>query len=460
MGYGLMKLWRVVGFLCLLGCAHAPEASPLDERSPATALYTVTIADNFSGASVRVCLDGASARELVPIGDDEGHTLRGAWIAGDTLETARGRIRLREPSRASCVDYETRFEPPMLRASDPAAIVVSQTQWLWRPDPFPPDLRASIRFVLPMGAQVSLPWPSSGAIYFPEKSAFFTGAFAVFGSFERQSFSVASTRVDVARVGPRPTDDHVRRWLSGPRRSVGSLAIGSTSSSFLLQAERNRWRSGWCVEAAARRCFCFRRRMRRLISSKQTGWRFTSFRISGSPICIPRDRWLSEGIATYLQEVLRARCGLQTGRQAWTRLHEGFERGRRSGTGRDLASESRSMNRTGAYHRVYWAGAAFALEADVRLREHSNGNMTLLCAINDAQRAWGTEARPVEASVLLRALQEASGMGFIEELGKKYAASADFPGTVYVDSPEYREIRSQIMSGAHEACRVSAESSR
>ncbi|MBW2374371.1 MAG: hypothetical protein JRF55_00075 [Deltaproteobacteria bacterium] len=50
--------------------------------------------------------------------------------------------------------------------------------------------------------------------------------------------------------------------------------------------------------------------------------------------------------------------------------------------------------------------------------------------------------------------------GFIEELGQKYAASADFPGTVYVDSPEYREIRSQIMSGAHEACRVSAESSR
>jgi hypothetical protein len=460
-----MKLWRVVGFLCLLGCAHAPEASPLDERPPATALYTVTISDNFSGASVQVCLEGASARELVPIGDHGGHTLRGAWIGGDTLETAGGRIRLREPSRASCVDYETRFEPPMLRASDPAAIVVSQTQWLWRPDPFPHDLRASIRFVLPVGAQVSLPWPSSGAIYFPEKSAFFTGAFAVFGSFERQSFSVASTRVDVARVGPRPTDDHVRRWLGRALQATASVGdrFPRDRVHFIIVPTPSREKQ--VVFGMVRRgggsSVLLLPSPDATVDQLEADW-VAVHELSHLwlPHLYPRDRWISEGIATYLQEVLRARCGLQTGKQAWTRLHEGFERGRRSGTGRDLASESRNMNRTGAYHRVYWAGAAFALEADVRLRKHSNGNMTLLRAINDAQRAWGTEARAVEASVLLRALQEASGTGFIEELGQKYAASTDFPGTAYVDSPEYREIRSQIMSGAHEACRVSAESSR
>jgi hypothetical protein len=178
------------------------------------------------------------------------------------------------------------------------------------------------------------------------------------------------------------------------------------------------------------------------------------------PALQPKDRWISEGIATYLQEVLRARCGLQSGERAWTRLQEGFERGRRSGTGRPLASESRDMNRTGAYHRVYWAGAAFALETDVRLRENSNGNMTLLHAISDGQRVWGTEARPVDASVLLRALQEASGASFIEELGETYAVSSSFPRIAYVDSPRYREIRAQIMSRADDACGLSAESSR
>jgi len=174
----------------------------------------------------------------------------------------------------------------------------------------------------------------------------------------------------------------------------------------------------------------------------------------------PSDRWISEGIATYLQEVLRARCGLQSRERAWTRLQEGFERGRRSGTGLQLASESRYMNRTGAYHRVYWAGAAFALETDVRLRENSNGQVTLLRAINDAQRVWGAEALPVGASVLLKTLQEASGASFIEGLGEKYAVSSDFPSIPYLDSPRYRGIRAQIMSSAADACGLSAESSR
>jgi predicted metalloprotease with PDZ domain len=173
-----------------------------------------------------------------------------------------------------------------------------------------------------------------------------------------------------------------------------------------------------------------------------------------------KDRWISEGIATYLQEVLRARCGLQSSERAWMRLQEGFERGRKSGTGRQLASESRNMNRTGAYHRVYWAGTAFALEVDVRLREDSNGEMTLLRAISDAQRVWGNEARPVAASVVLNALQEASGAEFIEGLGEKYAKRTDFPDVGYVAAPEYREVRAQITSRADQACGINVESSR
>jgi hypothetical protein len=296
--------------------------------------------------------------------------LRGAWVEGETLDTPRGRILLRQPSRASCVDYETRFGTPTFRASDSSAAIVSQTQWLWRPEPFPHELDASVRFVLPADGQVSLPWPRSDAIYFPEQSAFFTSVYGVFGSFDRQSFSVASTNVDIARLGSRPADDDTRRWLGRAVQATASL-----------------------------------------------GGRF------------PRDR-----------------------------VH--FIVGRRSGTGRQLASESRDMNRTGAYHRVYWAGAAFALETDVLLRKNSDDEMTLLRAISDAQRVWGSEARPVGASVLLKALQEASGAGFIEELGEKYAARAEFPNIPYVDSPEYREIRARITSSAHEACGVSAESSR
>jgi hypothetical protein len=397
--------------------------------------------------------------------------LRGAWVEGETLDTPRGRILLRQPSRASCVDYETRFGTPTFRASDSSAAIVSQTQWLWRPEPFPHELDASVRFVLPADGQVSLPWPRSDAIYFPEQSAFFTSVYGVFGSFDRQSFSVASTNVDIARLGSRPADDDTRRWLGRAVQATASLGgrFPRDRVHFIVVPMQSQ---GQQV------VFGMVRRGGGVPSPDATVEELEGDWVAVhelSHLWLPRlyagDRWISEGIATYLQEVLRARCGLQSNERAWTRLQEGFERGRRSGTGRQLASESRDMNRTGAYHRVYWAGAAFALETDgqlasesrdmnrtgayhrvywagaafaletdVLLRKNSDGEMTLLRAISDAQRVWGSEARPVGASVLLKALQEASGAG--------------------VDSPEYREIRARITSSAHEACGVSAESSR
>ena len=97
---------------------------------------------------------------------------------------------------------------------------------------------------------------------------------------------------------------------------------------------------------------------------------------------------------------------------------------------------------------------------DLRLRKESNGEMTLLRAIGDGQRLWGTDARLVDGSALLSALQEASGADFIQELAETYAASSDFPSTEYVRSPEYSEIRTQILSGADDACGLSAESWR
>ena len=177
------------------------------------------------------------------------------------------------------------------------------------------------------------------------------------------------------------------------------------------------------------------------------------------PRMVAEDRWLSEGIATYLQEVLRARCGRQSSERAWSRLRDGFERGRRSGTGRRLVAESSAMNRTGAYFRVYWAGAAFALETDVRLRQESAGEMSLLRAIDRAYGSW-PEARPLRATVFLEALERASGSSFIRELGQRYAEQADFPDVSYADSSEYRDVRAQITARVDGACAVSDESSR
>ena len=89
------------------------------------------------------------------------------------------------------------------------------------------------------------------------------------------------------------------------------------------------------------------------------------------PYVSSRDRWLSEGLASYYQNVLRARDGRLTEQQAWQKLHAGFERGRKATHGGSLAEASRAG--WSATMRVYWGGAAMMLKADSQLRALSGG---------------------------------------------------------------------------------------
>ena len=461
----MSPLWKISALVAAIGCAHA-EAEPLEQNEPAVvARYTVTIFDNFEGARVRACFDGAAVRELVPIDDAAAGAVRKAWADGRDVYIHAGRIRLSHPLRMSCVTYETRFRGLLFRASDSSTVVMSQAQWLWRPEPFPHQPTAAVRFILPDGGRVSLPWPKSGDTYYPDESVFFMRGYSVLGSFDHQVFSVDGTSVEVARIGSGLSRAGIRHWLGGAMRV--SASVGESFPRDRLHFV--------VVFVDPRHEFANFGALRRgggdsvllLPSLDATAEQLEAHWVAIHELAhlwLPRvhseDRWLSEGIATYLQEVLRARCGLQSSERAWARLREGFERGRRSGTGRRLARESRDMSQTGAYHRVYWAGAAFALEVDVRLRRESNGKMNLLRALDLAQPDWAAQAEPVGASRVLAGLEEASGAAFLEALAQTYAVRSEFPTNVYANAPEYRSLRERITSPATDGCSISAGSSR
>uniref|UniRef100_A0A0U1P9I2 Peptidase M61 catalytic domain-containing protein n=1 Tax=Mizugakiibacter sediminis TaxID=1475481 RepID=A0A0U1P9I2_9GAMM len=111
-------------------------------------------------------------------------------------------------------------------------------------------------------------------------------------------------------------------------------------------------------------------------------------------------RWLAEGLATYYQEVLRARAGLISAESAWQRLDAGFARGRADAhAGMPLAEVSERMMDLGAFMRVYWAGTAYWLDVDAALRRHSRGRLSVdvaLARFRDcclpSHRAWTPQA--------------------------------------------------------------------
>ena len=148
-----------------------------------------------------------------------------------------------------------------------------------------------------------------------------------------------------------------------------------------------------------------------------------------------RGSWLSEGLATYYQNVLRARGGLLTAAQGWDRLQEGFRRGASAAGDGTLEQTAANMFRTHAFQRVYWAGAAFWLIVDRDLRRESGGKVGLDTALSrfrdcclPAYHGW----RPEDFVARLDALANTT---LISARYHEFAAMRAFPdwSAVYVD---------------------------
>ena len=132
-------------------------------------------------------------------------------------------------------------------------------------------------------------------------------------------------------------------------------------------------------------------------------------------------RWMAEGLASYYQNVLRARAGLMAADEAWRRLDAGFARGRRATVpGTPLSS----VRGRGATMRIYWAGAAYWLQADLALRARGSSLDAVLAAHARCCLRPGSEANPLDYA---RALDRIDGHGLFERLYLEAAAATAFP---------------------------------
>ncbi|WP_395680249.1 hypothetical protein [Dokdonella sp.] len=160
-----------------------------------------------------------------------------------------------------------------------------------------------------------------------------------------------------------------------------------------------------------------------------------------------RGAWLAEGLATYWQNVLRARSGLLTPRRAWEELADGFVRGARDtrARARELEDASAAMERDHEFTRVYWSGTAYWLDADLALRRASDGRMSLdevlrrfaSCCL-PSKRAWAPEA-------FVEKLDALAGSDVFARRWREYRALRVFPAAPDLESPADAAIRAAIM---------------
>lgn len=167
-----------------------------------------------------------------------------------------------------------------------------------------------------------------------------------------------------------------------------------------------------------------------------------------------RGAWLAEGLATYLQNVLRARAGLLTPAQAWAELADGFARGRAAtprGDAPPLEQASLDMENAHGYTRVYWSGTAYWLAVDLELRRASGGRIGVDEALRrfDAcclapPRAWSPQA-------FVERLDTLVGTDVFARRWREYRALTRFPTVPPLDAASDVALREAIMRPVEKA---------
>jgi predicted metalloprotease with PDZ domain len=154
----------------------------------------------------------------------------------------------------------------------------------------------------------------------------------------------------------------------------------------------------------------------------------------GVPRLPPEDAWLFEGLATYYTELVRARAGVITPREAYQHLLDGFERGKKQAWARTLRQASAEMRETRAFYRVYWSGAALAFLTDVAARRA--GSATLDDALRSFAQCCAASEREWTAEQVLAALDATLGTPRFAPLAKAWLDRAAFPDV----TPLLREL--------------------
>ena len=161
-----------------------------------------------------------------------------------------------------------------------------------------------------------------------------------------------------------------------------------------------------------------------------------------------RGAWLAEGLATYLQNVLRARSGLLTPRRAWDEIADGFARGARDTRpqARELEDASAAMERDHEFTRVYWSGTAYWLDVDLALRRAGRTNLDEVLQRFDAcclpsERAWAPQA-------FVEKLDALAGTDLFARRWREYRALRVFPAVPGLDAPADASVRAAIMRPA------------
>ncbi len=355
----------------------------------------------------------------------------------------RARITLNSNAKEPCVNYQVDLKK-LINTSDTGRINVNigntlsskAGDWLWLPAGDTRTVR--IRFSLAEGLVASAPWrlisrTKRDTVFEFSTDEAINESRVYIGQFALRELQVKGAKVRLVIMGKISTSkiDKLTAWIRYGAESIVALyghfplvdpqivifPIGSYDSAVPWGEVQ---RDGGCVA----NLYVDQTRPLKELIGDWTLIHELSHMIH--PYLDMSGRWLTEGIATYYQNVLQARVGTLTEKKAWLKLHQGFQRGiKETEPGESLVNISSKMRENRMYMRVYWSGVALALKADVVLRK--NNNSSLDTVLEKFQGCCLSPNRTWSPSEYISKLDELSNSKVFSELYEEYAYSDKFP---------------------------------
>ena len=457
---------RVKGLFGLL-CIWAIAAAPLTSAAEPHYRYTVQYDPIVEKLKVKVCFSGTTPGQLVAYHRRAPRYLEQVTTqhSGDLRRPKQQgtRIKLDGLAPSSCVDYAValadgaprRFRGPITRRGQD--LLLSPNSWLWYPGQSPSDAVTELIFELPPDLAISAPWPRqvrSGqrAIYrFGPRPHDWDSRMAL-GRFDVVEIAAPGATVELAILDASPPADYeaLERWIRSGVQALTTLygRFPVTSAQILVVPtgpgrEPVPW--GQVMRGGGDAVHLYVDQTRPLDEFLDDWTLVHELSHLLHPRLHGRDAWISEGLASYYQNVLRARAGLLSPAQAWERLHAGFQRGIR-GTPQDqtLAEVTEHMMRDRRFMRVYWSGAAVALLADLELRRRTQGRQSLDTALEQLSACCLPSDRMWTGRELMERLDRLTETDVFTGLYLQHAHSRAFP----VLDEAYEQLGLQVRRGA------------
>lgn len=404
-------------------------------------VLTASFPDHLEHVQARLCFDGHAPKYLYR-NEKAGLFSNGLYHEGKQLKVSDRESSIRLPSLPdnACIQWRADLTKALseknhrLIFETSGDLVMSADLWFWKG---PQDRTLVVDIKLPAGLSISTPWilleqADGSARYRPDKTPAYWDARIALGNFDVQTIKVPGAQARLAAIG-KLSDRQVkefRLWIEETITTVTSVhgqlpqlqpqvllvPIGKRPEAVVMAHVMRG--GGLSVE--------FFIDETRPLDEFTNDWTAThEFSHMLVPYVSRRDRWLSEGLASYYQNVLRARNGRLSETQAWQKLYEGFQRGENGTHGGSLAQATRKGR--SSTMRIYWSGAALMLMADTQLRESSGGHQSLDTALKSLSACCMKNGKTWRARELFTRLDSLTQTAIFTQLYDRYVHEGGFP---------------------------------